>query len=88
MPPSSSQRNAMTDGVKQALDAVHASLDNNNQGIDAAIAALKQALDANGKKSVAMQKERLPNNSRQGRKMLQTYFKKRGVVVEFAETKE
>jgi len=34
---------------------------------------------------VTMDKTRLPNNSRPGRKMLQTYFKKRGVLVEFAE---
>ena len=77
----------MADTVKVALDAVHASLDDNNQGLDAAIAALKAALAAQGAKTVTMEKERLPQNNRQGRKMLQTYFKKRGVVVEFAEAK-
>ena len=75
----------MADAVKQALDAVHASLDNNNAGIDAAIVALKLAIEGAGQKTVTMDKTRLPNNSRPGRKMLQTYFKKRGVVVEFAE---
>ncbi len=75
----------MADAVKQALDAVHASLDNNNAGIDAAIAALKLAVEGAGQKIVTMDKTRLPNNSRPGRKMLQTYFKKRGVLVEFAE---
>ncbi len=71
----------MSDTVKQALEACHAALNDNNTGLDAAIAALKAALAADGKKQVTMDKERLPQNNRQGRKMLQTYFKKRGVEV-------
>ena len=71
--------------VKQALEAVHASLNDNNTALDEKIAALKTALAEKGEKSVTMDKERLPQNNRQGRKMLQTYFKKRGVVVEYAE---
>ncbi len=43
------------------------------------------AMLAAGEKTVTMVKERLPQNNRQGRKMLQTYFKKRGVTVEYAE---
>ena len=74
----------MTDMVKQALENVHASLNDNNTGLDAAIAALKAALVERGEKQVVMQKERLPQNNRQGRKMLQTYFKKRGVDVVYA----
>jgi hypothetical protein len=74
----------MADAVKEALDAVHAALNDNNVGLDAAIASLKQAIEGAGQKSVTMDKTRLPNNSRPGRKMLQSYFKKRGVVVEFA----
>jgi azurin len=75
----------MSDALKEALDAVHTALDNNNVGLDDAIAALKNAIESAGEKTVTMDKTRLPNNSRPGRKMLQTYFKKRGVVVEFAE---
>ena len=71
--------------VKEALEKVHASLDNNNEGLDGLIAELKAAMMAAGEKTVTMVKERLPQNNRQGRKMLQTYFKKRGVVVEYAE---
>ena len=74
----------MTDMVKQALENVHASLNDNNTGLDAAIAALKAVLVERGEKQVVMQKERLPQNNRQGRKMLQTYFKKRGVDVVYA----
>lgn len=73
----------MSAAVTNALKDVNASLHNNNQGLDPAIAALKQALADAGQKTVEMQKESLPQNNRQGRKMLQTYFKKRGVVVTF-----
>jgi hypothetical protein len=75
----------MADAVAQALENVHASLDANNAGLDAAIAALKTALTEKGEKKVRMDKERLPQNNRQGRKMLQTYFKKRGVEVVYSE---
>ncbi|MDX2096073.1 MAG: hypothetical protein SFW64_09120 [Alphaproteobacteria bacterium] len=75
----------MTDKVAQALEKVHAALDDNNVGLDACIGDLKAALAQAGSKVVAMRKERLPQNNRQGRKMLQTYFKKRGVDVVFAE---
>ncbi len=75
----------MTDAVKKAMEDIHAALDNNNEGLDEKIVALKDALTANGQKSILVDKERLPQNNRQGRKMMQTYFKKRGVVVEFAK---
>lgn len=75
----------MGEAVKQALEQVHAALNDNNTGLDTAIATLKAALEVAGAKTVLMQKERLPQNNRQGRKMLQTYFRKRGVVVEYAE---
>lgn len=73
----------MADAVAKALEDVHTALNNNNAGLDPAIAILKQALAASGQKSVLVKKERLPQNNRQGRKMMQTYFRKRGVVVEF-----
>ena len=75
----------MTDAVKKAMEEIHASLDNNNEALDEKIVALKDALVANGQKSILVDKERLPQNNRQGRKMMQTYFKKRGVIVEFAK---
>ncbi len=71
----------MADAVKKALDEVHAALNDNNTGLDEKIAALKTALAGAGEKQVKMDQTRLPQNNRQGRKMLQTYFKKRGVIV-------
>jgi hypothetical protein len=74
----------MSDTVKAALESVHASLNDNNVNLDMCIAQLKTALATAGQKTVTMDQTRLPQNNRQGRKMLQTYFKKRGVVVEYA----
>lgn len=71
--------------VKEALEKTYACLHDNNTGIDAAIAELKAAMVAAGEKSVTMTRVRLPQNNRQGRKILQTYFKKRGVTVVYDE---
>lgn len=76
----------MNQTVNAALEAVHAALNDNNQGLDARIAELKAALAQAGQTSVTMDQTRLPQNNRQGRKMLQTYFKKRGVIVEYAHS--
>ena len=75
----------MNPTVNQALENVHSALNDNNVGLDGCIGALKTALAEAGAATVTMDKTRLPNNSRPGRKMLQSYFKKRGVVVAFAE---
>lgn len=75
----------MADAVQKAMEDVHAALDNNNEALDEKIAALKAAMAAKGDKKIVVDRTRLPQNNRQGRKMMQTYFKKRGVVVEFNE---
>ncbi len=75
----------MTDAIKQAWETVYQSLNSNNEGIDTAIADLKSALDANGQKVAIAEKSRLAQNDRPGRRLMQSYFKKRGVTVEFAE---
>lgn len=69
--------------VLKALEAVYTSLHADNEGLDARIVELKTVLHAAGEKSILVEPTKLPQNNRQGRKMLQTYFKKRGVVVEF-----
>lgn len=70
--------------VEQALENVYASLQQDNLDIDLHIAALKAALGAKGEKSVTVDASRLAQNNRQGRKMMQSYFKKRGITVTFA----
>lgn len=70
--------------LEQALENIYASLENDNDNIDAHIAALKQSLAAAGQKEAVFEPERLVQNNRQGRKMMQSYFKKRGVTVTFS----
>ena len=69
--------------VQEAKEAVYTSLDNDNEDIDIAIANLKAALKDAGEKEAVFAPERLAQNNRQGRKMMQAYFKKRGVIVKF-----
>ena len=71
--------------VEEALEGIYTSLQNDNEGIDAQIAALKSALAGSGKKEVEIDTARLAQNNRAGRKMMQSYFRKRGVEVVFAE---
>ncbi|MEZ0224549.1 MAG: hypothetical protein ACAH83_08350 [Alphaproteobacteria bacterium] len=71
--------------VEEALEGVYASLQNDNEGIDVQIATLKAALAGSGKKAVEIDTSRLAQNNRAGRKMMQSYFRKRGVEVVFAE---
>ena len=73
----------MTKEVTQALEAVYTSLHNNNEGLDVRIVDLKTAMHGAGLKVATIEAARLPQNNRQGRKMMQTYFKKRGVALEF-----
>lgn len=69
--------------VTQAMEAIYASLRNDNENIDAHIATLKKSLAAEGATSVEVDPTRLFQANRQGRKMMQSYFKQRGVVVTF-----
>ena len=71
--------------VSEALEQIYASLANDNAEIDARIRDLKTALAAEGVKDAVVEPTRLAQNNRQGRKMMQSYFKKRGVSVVFAE---
>lgn len=71
--------------VAAALEAVYTSLHDNNENLDAHIAGLKGALAAEGKKEALVDTKRLAQSNRQGRKLMQAYFKKRGVTVTFAE---
>lgn len=69
--------------VEQAIEAIYHSIHNDNEDIDNRIKALKAALAEEGKKEALFKPDRLAMNNRQGRKMMQTYFKKRGVTVAF-----
>lgn len=66
-----------------AVDNIYASLAANNEELDAHIVALKAALAREGVKEAVFDPGKLAQNNRQGRKLMQSYFKKRGVAVSF-----
>lgn len=73
----------MTEAVNTAIEAIYASLNNNNHEIDDIIKELKAALVASEMKTAVFDPSKLAQNNRQGRKLMQSYFKKRGVNVDF-----
>jgi len=74
----------MAISLEDAKEAVYTSLEADNEDIDLAIAGLKEAMKAANVNEAEFAPERLSQNNRAGRKMMQSYFKKRGVKVVFA----
>ena len=70
--------------VSAAIDAVLASIKNDNEDLDLQIAALKDAMTREGVKEAVFETAKLPQPNRQGRKLMQSYFKKKGVAVSFS----
>ena len=70
--------------LEQATENVYASIKDDNRDLDQHIAALKSALIREGRKEAVFDPARLAQNNRQGRKLMQSYFRKRGVTVSFA----
>lgn len=69
--------------VEQAIENIYTSLHKYNEDIDLHIAALKAALAAAGQKVAVFDPAKLAQGNRQGRKMMESYFKKRGVEIGF-----
>ena len=69
--------------VSDAIEAIYASLKNDNEELDAHIAALKSAMAREGVKEATFETSRLVQPNRQGRKLMQSYFRKKGVAVGF-----
>lgn len=70
--------------IDATLENIYLALERNNEGLDAHIAELKKLLAAQGTNTVEVDTKRLVQGNRQGRRLMQTYFKKRGVIVTFA----
>mgnify|MGYP001156572802 CR=1 FL=1 len=69
--------------VSEAIDAIYASIRADNADLDSHIAALKAALAREGAKEAVFDPAKLAQNNRQGRKLMQAYFRQRGVTVSF-----
>jgi len=72
--------------VAEAIENIYASLRADNAEIDIRIAALKAALAREGMKQAVFDPTKLVQNNRQGRKLMQAYFRQRGVSVSFSES--
>lgn len=71
------------DNVAAVTEDIYKSLANDNEDIDLHITRLKAALAAVDAKQAVFNPDRLPQSNRAGRKLMQSYFKKRGVMVVF-----
>jgi hypothetical protein len=69
--------------MNEAIDNIYASIKNNNEELDIHIAALKVAMAREGAKEAVFEPGKLAQSNRQGRKIMQSYFKKKGVAVSF-----
>lgn len=70
--------------LNQAIDNIYASIKNDNEELDTHIAALKATMARDGVKEAVFEPGKLAQSNRQGRKIMQSYFKKKGVAVSFS----
>ena len=69
--------------LAQAIDNIYASIKADNEDLDNHIAALKAAMAREGAKEAVFEPSKLAQSNRQGRKLMQAYFRKKGVAVSF-----
>ncbi|WP_174073197.1 hypothetical protein [Rhizobium rhizogenes] len=69
--------------VADITNRIYESLQADNADIDLHISALKAALEQAGLKEALFDPARLAHNNRSGRKLMQAYFRQRGVTVKF-----
>jgi hypothetical protein len=72
--------------VADATDSIYSSLQAENADLDAHIATLREALARAGQKEAVFDPARLAQGNRAGRKLMQAYFRKRGVTVKFSSS--
>jgi len=70
--------------VAEATDRIYQSLQADNADLDTHIATLKAALTREGLKQAVFDPAKLVQNNRSGRKLMQAYFRQRGVTVTFS----
>ena len=70
--------------LAEATANIYTSIRNDNADLDLHIAALKGAMAREGTKEAVFEVGKLAQPNRQGRKLLQAYFRKKGVPVSFS----
>lgn len=76
------------DKLDTIKETIYESFRNDNEGLEDALAELKAELKAQGTKEATFETHKLVQNNRQGRQMMKSYFKKRGVIVKFDKSGE
>lgn len=71
--------------VSDVLEKIYESLLNDNAELETHITEAKKAMAAEGLKELSVDATRLAQNNRQGRKLMQAYFRQRGIKVVFAD---
>ena len=66
-----------------AIENIYTSIQADNTDLLQHIAALKAAMAREGLKEAVFDPTRLAQNNRQGRKLMQAFFRQRGVAVSF-----
>lgn len=72
--------------VEDAMNRIYESLQADNADIDFHIKTLKAALMREGLEEAVFDAARLVQNNRSGRKLMQAYFRQRGVTVKYSAT--
>ena len=70
--------------LQQAIDNIYASLRADNVDLIDHIAVLKAAMLREGAMEAVFEPAKLAQNNRQGRKLMQAFFRKHGVAVSFS----
>ncbi|MEM5474306.1 hypothetical protein WNZ14_21470 [Hoeflea sp. AS60] len=70
--------------LNEAIDNIYVSIKNDNEDLDTQVAALKAVMKRDGVKEAVFEPGKLAQSNRQGRKIMQSYFKKKGVAVSFS----
>lgn len=74
----------MTDATfSEAIESIYGSLRNDNKELDAHIAVLKRAMAREGVAKATFETGKLVQPNRQGRKLMESYFRKKGVSIDF-----
>jgi hypothetical protein len=69
--------------LNEAIDNIITSVNNDNEDLLNHIDVLKASMAAAQTKSIEIDPARLTYNNREGRKLMQSFFKKRGIEIKF-----
>ena len=69
--------------LSEAIDNIYASIREDNKDLLEHIAALKAAMAREGAKEAIFDPAKLAQNNRQGRKLMQAFFRQKGVKIDF-----